>query len=95
MINQRLRRIEATLRSGLMPLAPPPRRLQSMQDVIDLLHEQVEAVRSAPWADPIVKARTIAYLAGVACKAIETGVLATRMEMLETVLRQRKDPKSS
>jgi hypothetical protein len=92
MIKQRLRRIESILRYG--PSAqrtPPSRRLQTVQDVIDLLHEQVDAVRATPWADPIAKARAIGYLAGVARKAIDAGILATRIEILETVLRTRKE----
>lgn len=39
----------------------------------------------------VQKARAIGYLAGIARKAIETGTLAARLEMLEAVLRQRKD----
>jgi len=93
MIKQRLRRIEAFL-NHCEPCAPtsrPPRRLQTVQDVIDLLEEQVQAVRAAPWASPLDKARAIAYLAGVARKALEAGVLAARIEILETVLKQRKE----
>jgi hypothetical protein len=91
-IKQRLRRIESVLnRCDRSEPAPPPRRLQSVQDVLDLLEEQVEAVRAAPWTGPLDRARTIAYLAGVARKAIEAGVLAARTEMLETVLKQRKE----
>lgn len=96
MIRQRLRRIESILRYG--PSAqptPPPRRLETVQDVIDLLHEQVDAVRAAPWADPIAKARTIGYLAGVARQAIDAGILAARIEILETVLRKRKEQNRS
>jgi len=91
MIKQQIRRIEAYLNDCVQARAEqPPRRLQTVQDVIDLLQEQVEAVRAAPWTNPIDKARAIAYLAGVARKAIEAGVLATRIEMLETVLTKRK-----
>jgi hypothetical protein len=57
--------------------------------VIDLLQEQVEAVRAETAATTVEKARTIAYLAGMARKAIETGCLAARLEMLEAVLKQR------
>jgi hypothetical protein len=93
MIKHRLRRIESFLQHcelrGSAPL--PPRRLQTVQDVIDLLHEQVEAVRAQAWAGTIEKARAIAYLAGVARQAIETGVLATRLEMLERVLEARPE----
>ena len=93
MIKQRLQRIESFLNhcDQFERTKPPPRRLQTVQDVIDLLQEQVEAVRAAPWTGPIDKARAIAYLAGVARKAIEDGVLAARIEMLETVLGRRKE----
>jgi hypothetical protein len=96
MFKRRLRRIESILHNGAsLHAQPPPRRLQTMQDVIDLLQEQVEQVRASPWADPLDKARTIAYLAGVARKAIETGVVAARIEMLETVLSKRKEQNPS
>jgi hypothetical protein len=39
----------------------------------------------------VQKARAIGYLAGLARKAIETGTLADRLEMLDTILRQRKE----
>jgi hypothetical protein len=94
MFKQRLRRVESILQFGEPAHAkPPPRRLQTVQDVIDLLEEQVEAVRAAPWTGPLDRARAIAYLAGVARKTIEAGVLAARLEMLETVLNQRKEQK--
>jgi len=59
--------------------------------VIDLLQEQVEALRGQPSADPVQKARAIGYLAGLARKAIETGTLAERLELLDLVLRHRKE----
>ncbi len=59
--------------------------------MIDLLQEQVEALRSERWAGAVQKARAIGYLAGIARKAIETGTLAARLAMLEAVLRQRKE----
>jgi hypothetical protein len=59
--------------------------------VLDLLEEQVEAVRAAPWTSKLDKARAIAALAGVARKTIETNVLAARVEILETVLKLRKE----
>ena len=97
MIKQRIRRIESFLsrcddsqRSKL-----PPRRLQTVQDVLDLLEEQVEAVRAAPWTSTLDKARTIAALAATARQTIEAGVLAARVEMLETVLKQRKERSKS
>ena len=74
---------------GTTPL-PLPFRLKKAADVLQLLEEQVEAVRTETEAGTLEKARTIGYLAGVALKAIEAGNLAARIEMLETVLKQRK-----
>jgi hypothetical protein len=68
---------------------PLPFRLQTAQDVIDLVQEQVEAVRGEKEAGTLEKARTIGYLAGIALKAIEAGNMAARVEMLEAVLKQR------
>jgi hypothetical protein len=68
----------------------PSRRLRTAQDVIDLLEEQIEAVRADAEASPPEKARLIAQLAGIALKAIETGNLARRLEALETILKQRQ-----
>ena len=64
-IKQRIRRIESflSLCDQSAGAKPPPRRLQTVQDLIDLLEEQTEAVRAAPWASPLDKARAIAYLA--------------------------------
>jgi hypothetical protein len=73
---------------GTTPL-PLPFRLQTAADVLELLEEQVEAVRSAQEAGTLEKARTIGYLAAISLKAIETGNLAARIELLEKVLRQR------
>ncbi len=64
-------------------------RLQTAQDVIDLLQEQVALVRAAEEAGALEKARTIGFLAAVALKAIEAGTLAARIEMLERVLKAR------
>jgi hypothetical protein len=92
MIKHRLRRIESFLNhcAGQGRGQRPPRRLQTVQDLIDLLEEQVEAIRAEPWSGTIDKARAIAYLAGVARKAMEAGILAARVDMLEAVLKQRK-----
>jgi hypothetical protein len=94
MINSRIRRMEVFLNrldAARSRRTPPPRRLQTIGDVIDLLQEQVEAIRTEACAGTLEKARAIGYLAGIARKAIETGTLAARLEMLEAVLRQRKE----
>jgi hypothetical protein len=68
---------------------PLPFRLQTAADVLALLEEQIAAVRAAPNADRLEKARAIGYLASISLRAIETGNLAARLEMLEMVLKQR------
>jgi hypothetical protein len=92
MNNQRIRRIESLLSryDRHVRSQPPARPLKTVRDVIDLLQEQAEAVRADPWSGAIEKARALTYLAGVARKTIETGVIADRMEILEMILHQRK-----
>jgi len=87
MIKERIRRMEdlvnrlaAALRQQAAPL---PRQLQTAQDVIDLLQEQVEALRAETQAGAVQKARAVGYLAELARKAIETGSLAARLDALE------------
>src|SRR5262245_26427310 len=93
MIQSRVRRLETVLSRLTLALrgrtASAPRRLQTARDVLDLLEEQVEAIRAEACAGTVEKARAIGYLAGVARKAIEMGNLAARLEMLERVLKQR------
>jgi hypothetical protein len=96
-IRFRLRQLEALL-SRLSPAArgrkaASPRRLQTAADVINLLEEQVEALRADSGIGAVEKARVIGYLAGAARKAIETGNLAARLEMLELVLKNRSKEK--
>jgi len=69
---------------------PTDFRLQTAQDVINLLQEQVALVRAETQTGPLEKARTIGFLAGIALRAIEAGNLAARIEMLESVLRLRE-----
>jgi hypothetical protein len=94
MLKYRLRQMEALLqridkaRQGRP--TPAPRRLQTPQDVLDLLQEQVEAIRHDGCAGTLEKARAIGCLAGIARRAIENGTLAQRLEILEAVLRSRK-----
>jgi hypothetical protein len=73
--------------SGRKP--PAPRQLQTPQDVIDLLQEQVEALRAETCVGTVERVRALGYLAGIARKAIETGDLAARLEKLEASFKQR------
>jgi hypothetical protein len=90
MSKQQIRRLEAVVHhlAAVVGGAPAlrPRRLQTAQDVIDLLHEQVEALRAATWLGPVEKARAVGYLASLARQAIETHDLAVRLEKLEAAL---------
>jgi hypothetical protein len=92
MLKHRLQRIESLLdvldQLTRRQRCLPARRLQTAQDVIDLLQEQVEAIRHEALADTLEKARAVGYLAGQARKAIETGTLAARLEALEQVVAQ-------
>lgn len=66
-------------------------RLQTAQDVIDLLEEQVEALRTDADAGALEKARAVGFLAGVALRAIEAGNVAARLEAIEATLRHRAE----
>lgn len=66
-----------------------PARIQTAQDVLDLLEHTINDVREAD-ADALVKARCIGYLAGVTLKAIETADLEARVEAVEETLKTRK-----
>lgn len=97
MNQRRLRRLENLVERLAAVLcghtAPPPRQLQTAQDVIDLLQEQVEAVRAVPGTGAVEKARAIGYLAGIARHAIETGNLVARLEVLEAAQNRCRVPR--
>jgi hypothetical protein len=96
-IHHRLARLVSDRR--LVPLsdgqaAPlPPVRLRTAADVLTLLGQQIDAVRSDARAGPLERARLVGYLAGLGLRAIETGNLEARVEMLEAVLKRREDSK--
>ena len=75
-------RLRPTTRQDLQPLP-----LKTVADVLALLEVQVQAIREDEEADPLDRARTVGYLAGIALRAIESGNLAVRIEMLEMVRR--------
>ena len=72
------------------PVAEPV-PLDGPADVLAVLAEQVNAVRAHPGADPVERARTLGFLAGVALRAMEAKDLAARLEAVERVLKLRKD----
>src|SRR5579871_7019978 len=97
MLKQRLARLEAMRRRSMRPagVGPPVhRRLQSAQDLVDLIEEEVNNVRGAPWVAVLAKAQVIGRLVGVARAVLETNQIAARMSMLEAVLKRRKEEPS-
>ena len=69
---------------------PIPFRLKTAADVITLLEEQVGAVRADDALSTVERARAIGYLASVSLKAIETGDLVARLEVVEATLKGRR-----
>ena len=67
---------------------PASFRLRTAQDLVDLVQEQIEAVRRDPMARPLEKARCIASLVTVALRTLEQRDLAGRVEALELILNQ-------
>jgi len=70
---------------------PPPLPLVQPADVLELLAEQVNAVRSDPYADPTERARTLGMLASISLRAMELRDLSARLEAVERVLKLRRD----
>ena len=68
-----------------------PRPLQDPADVVGLLAEQAEAVRQAPHADPLDRARTLAVIGGLALRAMDAAAGRARLEALERALKARAD----
>jgi hypothetical protein len=66
-----------------MPLDQPA-------DVLALLGDAAALAAADAAADPLDRARTLGYLAGVALRAMEARDLAARVEALEAVLKQRR-----
>jgi hypothetical protein len=95
--------VDYALAVGGLPLAagrmarggppPEPRALRTADDVVQLLHEQVEAARADLSAGPLERARVIGQLAGQARRAIETALIEARVEALQAVLLARKEQK--
>jgi hypothetical protein len=83
--DRRLRRPDLDdVRPVLLPL-----RVKTAADLLTLLEEQITAVRADPEAGALERARALGFLTGIALKAMEAGNLQARVDMLETVLKQR------
>jgi hypothetical protein len=62
--------------------------LRTAQDFVELVQEQIDAVRRDPVARPIEKARCIGTLVGVGLRTLEQRDLTGRIEALEAILKQ-------
>jgi hypothetical protein len=71
----------------VMPTAVP---LDHPADVLSILAEQANEVRRDKLADPVERARTLGFLAGLALRAMEQRDGTARIEALERVLRLRR-----
>ena len=87
---KRLRRGGSCQTPGQTQL-PTEFRLRTAQDVLELLGEQIEAVRQDQDITTTERARTVGYLCGIALRAVETADMAGRIDALERALKQRKD----
>lgn len=78
-----------TLSPTLLGL-PSEYRLTKAKDILAILTEQIEQVRFDEDVKSTERARCVAYVCGVALKAIEAGEVAKRLEELERTLNRRK-----
>lgn len=84
---QRGRRRGSRVPPGSVDL-PAPFRLRAAEDLVALLEEQIDAVRTDPAAGTLEKARCIGSLITVALRAIEQRDLTVRLEALEAALKR-------
>jgi hypothetical protein len=87
---KRLKRAGESTTPGQTPV-PAEFRLKTAQDVLNLIAEQIELVRSTEQAGVLEKARCIGYLSVIALKAIETGDLSVRLEAIERAMKVRSN----
>lgn len=76
--------------TGRPPL-PADYRLRRVEQVLELLQEQIQALRDDQTISTAERARTIGFLCSTSLRAIEAADLAGRVEALEQVLRQRRE----
>jgi hypothetical protein len=65
--------------------------LEHPADVLELLSEQVNALRADPLIDPVERARTLGLLAALALRAMDSRDLQARLEAVERVLKLRRE----
>ncbi len=77
------------LRQRLVPQEVVP--LNKPDDVLAVLAEQVQLVRSDAYAEPTDRARTLVSLSTVALRAMHDRDVEARLEAVERVLKLRRD----
>jgi hypothetical protein len=86
-----VRRVQTLEERALVVFAPPqPLALATPADVLAVLEEQVNAVRADMFAEPHERARTLGMLCSIALRCIEAKDLDARLEVVERVLKLRK-----
>jgi|SRR5215208_1859905 len=85
---KRIENLESRPLLRIVPAEAVP--LDSPADVLALLAEQVNVVRSDARADPVERARTLGFLASLALRAMESRDLTARLEAVERVLKLRE-----
>jgi hypothetical protein len=68
---------------------PAPVRIQTARDVLELLAEQINALRADLSLGTVERARCLGGLAGVTLRAVETANLEARLAALEAALSLR------
>jgi hypothetical protein len=82
---RRAGRVDAPVRAEL----PAPLRIQTARDVLEVLGEQINALRADSSLGTVERARTLGGLAGVTLRAVETANLEARLAALEAALNLR------
>ena len=73
-------------------LFPDHYRIGKAQDLLCVLEDAINAVRTDDLSTPLQKARVLGYLVGVGIRVVETANLEGRVEALERVLAVRPTP---
>lgn len=83
---------EAAVRGGSMPkkntLDLPPVSIKTIQDVVLLVEDTVNRVRSGEI--PINTANCLGYLSGIILKVLQASDLEKRLEAVESLIKERK-----
>src|SRR5688500_5204112 len=90
-LKRRINLLEVRALVAAPPSLPPRPPLRQPKDVVELLAEQVEAVRQDPTAEPLDRARTLALVGALALRAMEAADGRARVESLERALKARAE----